>query len=64
MEVTSKFIQIITTLNISEPKEHPNPKFRTAVNRKMTFAVDSDRTVKKLPFLCEFCSKNVVEKIS
>jgi len=61
--VTSEFIQIITTLNFSDPKEHPNPKFRrTAMNEKMTFAVESDRTEKKLCFLCELCSKNVVKK--
>lgn len=65
MEVTSEFIQIITALNFSDPKEHPNTKFRrTAMNQKVTFAVDSDRTEKKLAFLCEFCSKNVAEKIS
>lgn len=64
-EVTSEFIQIITALNFSHPKEHPNPKFRrTAVNQKMTFAVDSDSTENEIPFLCEFFFKNVVGKIS
>lgn len=65
MEVKCEFIQITTALNFSDPKEHPNPKFRRiAMNQKMTFAADSDRTEKKIGFTCEFCSKIVAENIN